>query len=119
MRTPTSRKSPRWRKSSRCSNEESAAKKSAKEAQAALEVATLKKYGALSEADVKALVLDDKWEAIVAGRINNVLTSLVFALVTRIRVLGERYDETVNSLDSELYELNNRVAVHLMEMGVR
>ena len=100
-------------------NEESAAKKSAKEAQAALEVATLKKYGALSEADVKALVLDDKWEAIVAGRINNVLTSLVFALVTRIRVLGERYDETVNSLDSELYELNNRVAVHLMEMGVR
>ncbi len=99
-------------------NAESAAKKTAKDAQAALDIAALAKYGDLSEADVKVLVLNDKWKATIADRIEDVLTSLVLALVTRIRELGERYGETLGSLESELNELSNRVAVHLAEMGV-
>ena len=95
------------------------AKKAAKEAQAALDVATLKKYGDLSDADVIGLVLDDKWKASVSGRVADVLTSLVLGLVTRIQELGERYRETVGSLDMQLDDLSKHVSSHLAAMGVR
>jgi type I restriction enzyme M protein len=98
-------------------NAESAAKKIAKDAQAALDIATLKKYGDLSEADVKGLVLDDKWEAAVSSRVDSVLTSLVLDLVARIQELGERYGETLSSLEVEFEELSDRVAGHLKDMG--
>jgi type I restriction enzyme M protein len=100
-------------------NAESAAKKSAKEAQVVLDVATLKKYGDLSEADVKALVLDQKWMDTVSRRVEGVLSSLVLGLVARIQQLGERYGETVDSLEVELDKLSDRVAGHLADMGVR
>ena len=48
---------------------EAAAKKAVKEAQAKLDLATLKQYGNLTEDEVKTLVLDDKWHATVARRI--------------------------------------------------
>ena len=48
---------------------EAAAKKAAKEVQTALDLATLKRYGDLSQPDVKALLLDNKWHATVARRI--------------------------------------------------
>jgi type I restriction enzyme M protein len=78
-------------------NAESAAKKAAKEAQAALAVATLEKYDDLSEADVKAPVLEDKWKDTVSSRVEGVLTSLVLDLVGRIQQLGERYGETLRA----------------------
>ncbi|HEY3959862.1 MAG TPA: type I restriction-modification system subunit M [Solirubrobacteraceae bacterium] len=99
-------------------NEESAAKGLAKEAQAALDLATLEKYGDLSEADVKTLVLDDKWETTVSGRVASVLTSLVLGLVGRIHELGERYAETMGDLEAELEERSIQVVSHLAEMGV-
>jgi type I restriction enzyme M protein len=96
---------------------DSAAMRMAKEAQAALDLATLKKYGALSEADVKTLILDNKWEATVARRVEGVLITLVIQLVARIQELGERYGQTLGSLEWELEELSHRVAVHLAAMG--
>jgi type I restriction enzyme M protein len=97
---------------------EGSAKKAAKEARAALDLATLNKYGDLAEADVKVLVLDDKWKATVSSRVEGVLTSLVLDLVARLQELGERYGETVGSLEAEAEELSSRVAGHLAEMGV-
>jgi type I restriction enzyme M protein len=99
-------------------NAESEAKKAAKDAQAALDIATLKKYGDLSEADVKAIVLDDKWKAIVSARVQGVLASLVLDLVARIQELGERYGKTVSSLEAELNALDHRVQEHLRAMGM-
>ena len=52
-------------------NAEAEAKKAVKEAQAALDLATLKKYGNLTEDEVKILVLDDKWRSTVEGRISS------------------------------------------------
>lgn len=95
---------------------ESASKKAAKKAQADLGLATLKKYGDLSESYVKELVLDDKWEATVSDRVDGVLTLLVLDLAARLQALGERYGETLGSLEAELDELNNRVAGHLATM---
>ncbi|MET9841343.1 type I restriction-modification system subunit M [Streptomyces virginiae] len=99
-------------------NEEAVAKKAAKEAQAALDLATLKKYGALTEPEVKRLVLDDKWHATVTSRVASEAESLTLALVRRIKELGERYTETVEMLGTELEKLETRVFMHLVDMGV-
>ncbi len=97
---------------------EAGANKAAKEAQAALDVATLKKYGDLNEADVKTLVLDDKWKAAISRRVEGVLTSLVLDLAARVQLLGERYEKTLPELESDLSVLDARVAGHLVDMGV-
>jgi type I restriction enzyme M protein len=97
---------------------EAAAKKAARDAKAALDKATLEKYGDLTEAEVKALVLDGKWAAMIRSRITGEVDFLTFALVTRIRQVGERYAKTLGALDDELEELEAKVAGHLADMGV-
>jgi type I restriction enzyme M protein len=100
-------------------NAEAVAKRTAKEAQAALDLATLKKYGELAEADVKTLVRDSKWATSISGRIVGEVNDLTLALVGRIQQLGERYVETLCDLDAELAGLETRVAAHLADMGVK
>ena len=97
---------------------ESKAKKAARQAQAALDLATLEQYGRLSESEIKALVLDDKWKATVSRRIDGALTSRVLDLVARLRDLGERYGETVGDLEATVEELSSRVARQLSMMGI-
>jgi type I restriction enzyme M protein len=97
---------------------EATAKKAVKDAQTALNLATLKKYGDLNETDVMAIVLDDKWHAAIMGRVAGEVNALTLALVARIYELGERYAETVGALDAELRKLEAKVASHLTEMGV-
>ncbi len=100
-------------------NAESSIKKAAKEARAALDTATLKKYGDLSDADVKILVLDDKWEATVLSRVEHVLTSLTLELVARVQELGQRYEETLEEVRTELANLEFQVNVHLTYMDAQ
>jgi len=97
---------------------EAASKKDAKEAQEALDTATLKKYGDLTETDVQTLVLDDKWASNISNYVAREVNSLTFALVDRIQQLGERYAETVGVLEAALEKLEAKVAAHLAEMGV-
>jgi type I restriction enzyme M protein len=98
---------------------EAAAKKAIKDTQAALDLATLKKYGDLTEADVKALVLDDKWHGVIASRISSEGNSLTLALLARMQELGDRYVDTVGALDAELKRVEAKVAGHLAAMGVK
>ncbi len=98
---------------------EAAAKNAAKVAQAALELATLKKYGDLTEPEIKQFLLDDKWHAIIRTRVAVEVTSLTLVLVGRIQELGERYDQTLGDLDAKIAQLGSRVAVHLADMGVK
>ena len=100
-------------------NTETAAKNAVKEAEAALDIAVLKKYGDLTESDVKALVLDYKWAAIVSDRIGGEVNALTLTLVSRIKQLGERYDETLVDLDIQLADIESRVAAHLSAMGIK
>jgi len=99
-------------------DEESAAKKAAKGTQAKLGLATLRKYGELSEFEIRTLVLDDKWGSAIAAQIESELNTLTLALVERIEQLGERYDETLGDLKRELAEFDSKVAQHLCDMGV-
>jgi type I restriction enzyme M protein len=99
-------------------NAETTAKKAAKEAQAALDLATLAQYGSLSEEDVKTIVLDDKWQATTTRRIASEIEALTLALVERIQELGDRYAVTVANLDAQVEKLESAVARHLADMGV-
>lgn len=98
---------------------EAAAKKAVKEARTALDLATLKKYGELTEEAVKVLVLDDKWQATATRRVGGEVETLTLALVQRVRTLGERYADTAGELDAQFEALETKVADHLLEMGVR
>lgn len=98
---------------------ETAGKRLVKVMQEQLDTATLKKYGELTEGDVKALVLDDKWSATVMGRVAAEGEALTLTLVARIRQLGERYNDTVEALDVQLDELESKMAAHLAAMGIR
>jgi type I restriction enzyme M protein len=100
-------------------NSEAAAKKAAKEAEATLHLATLSKYGDLMEPDIRRLVLDDKWLATVISRIVAEVEALTLALVSRIRVLGERYARPVGMLSAELEQFEAKVAGHLADLGVQ
>jgi len=97
---------------------EAAAKKEAQQAQAKLDAVTLKKFGDLTEVDVQSIVLDDKWSASIRNRVTSEVIALTLAFVARINQLGERYDETVGALDTELRRLEAKVAGHLADMGV-
>ena len=98
--------------------EETKAKKDAKDTRAALDLAVLKKYGELSEADIHQIVLEDKWLTAVQARVKNEVNGLTLALVGRIQELGERYAETTNDLTEYLEDLEQKVAAHLVEMGI-
>lgn len=99
-------------------NAEVTAKKIVKDAQAALDLVTLKKYGQLVSKDVEQLVLDDKWSASISNRISGEAIALTLDLVARIQELGGRYADTVKSLDTELMQLESRVVAHLVAMGI-
>ncbi|MFE3990162.1 type I restriction-modification system subunit M [Streptomyces goshikiensis] len=99
-------------------NEETVAKKAVKEAQAALDLAALKKYGLLTEPEIKQLVLDDKWAATIRGRAASEVNSVTRDLVARIQQLGGRYADTVDVIDASLKALESKVMKHLTAMGV-
>ena len=98
--------------------EEARAKKDAKDTRAALDLAVLKKYGELSEAVIRQIVLEDKWLATVRRRVGNEVNDLTLALVERVRELGERYAETVDQLNVDLSTLEANVSGYLVAMGV-
>jgi type I restriction enzyme M protein len=97
---------------------EAIAKRAAKDAQVALDFATLKQYGDLTMPETKTLVLDYKWHATVADRIASEVNELTQDLVARIQQLGERYAETVSDLGVELEQLEAKIAGHLAAMGI-
>jgi len=98
---------------------EARVRKGAKDTRAALDLAVLKKYGELSEADIRTIVLEDKWLATVRRRVSNEVNGLTLALVERIRELGERYAENLADIQMKVRELDNKVSMHLAKIGVR
>lgn len=97
---------------------EAAAKKAVKEAIAKLEQLALAQYPKLTTDDIQLLVIDDKWGCTIRSRIGAEVTSLGQALVSRLRVLADRYDATVGQLEEAVAHLNAKVATHLSVMGV-
>ena len=77
----------------------------------------LKKYGELSEDEVKTLVVEDKWLVTLSGRIEQLLTDLTQKLAQRVKEIAVRYEYTVPELEAEQEALKNKVKQHLALMG--
>jgi type I restriction enzyme M protein len=97
--------------------EASSFKKQAKDAEAALDLKALKQYPKLTEAEVKALVVDDKWLAALDAAIHGEMDRISQALTQRVKELAERYETPLPEMTERLAELEAKVEAHLKRMG--
>ncbi|MEI6786387.1 MAG: type I restriction endonuclease subunit M, partial [Verrucomicrobiota bacterium] len=95
------------------------AKARLKTAQDDLEAKLDAKYPALTEDEIKTLVVDDKWLATIAAAVQGELDRVSQTLTGRIRQLAERYAIPLPGLESEVDKLASKVAGHLKKMGFK
>ena len=98
-------------------NRIAALKKQIKEAEAALDTLACAKYPMLTEAEIKTLVVDDKWMAHLAAAVQGELERVSQTLTGRIRELAERYATPLPQLTDEVATLAAKVEGHLAKMG--
>ena len=98
--------------------QESVVSSSVKTAEVALIVKVAAKYDQLSEADIKTLVVDDKWIATLATAVQGELDRVSQTLTGRIRELAERYESPLPQIVDEVAALSAKVNEHLKKMGV-
>ena len=97
--------------------EESMAR-TARESRAALDQKILTCFTMLNEAQVKALVVQDKWFANILLAIQNELERLTRQLARRVNDLEDRYAQPLVELESEVQNCGVRVEGHLKRIGV-
>ena len=98
--------------------QQSEAKAKRKAAQAELDRRIDVKYSKLTEAEIKSLVVDDKWLAQLSAAVQGELDRVSQILTGRIRELAERYATPLPTLSEEVEALTARVDEHLAKMGV-
>lgn len=94
-------------------------KKEIREAESALDLATYKKYPKLSEAEIKALAVNDKWLAVIDARIHGEMDRISHALTQRVQTLAERYEVRLPDLTIKVTALEAKVNAHLERMGFK
>lgn len=99
-------------------NEGSKRKKAIKAAEQDLDRELLNKYKELDEAEVKVMVVEDKWLASLEQRILEEMDGISQHLAKRLQELAERYVKPLPSIKLELVELENKVMVNLKKMRV-
>ena len=98
---------------------EAATSAKVKAAQEALMAKVAAQYGKLTEAEIKTLVVDDKWLATLAAAVQGELDRESQTLTGRIRELAERYATPLPQLTKEVGTLAVRVDAHLRKMGAQ
>ncbi|GAB4528093.1 MAG: type I restriction-modification system subunit M [Anaerolineae bacterium] len=88
-----------------------------KAAHDALYKAVIEKYPTLTEDEIKQLVVDDKWLAVLAADIQTELDRVSQALTGRIKQLAERYATPLPELTKRAQTLSEKVNAHLKKMG--
>lgn len=99
------------------SEQEGKLKKAVKELDAQLDQLAHDHYAKLSVAEIKALVVDDKWLAQLTADLHGELDRVGQTLTARIRELAERYAAPLPQLVDEVAVLSARVAEQLKFMG--
>jgi type I restriction enzyme M protein len=94
-------------------------KKQIKEAEAALDAKAYAKYPKLTEAEVKALVVDDKWLAALDAAIHGEMDRVSQQLTQRVKELAERYETPIPQMASRVAKLEAKVNQHLERMGFK
>ncbi|MFA6335169.1 MAG: type I restriction-modification system subunit M [Bacteroidales bacterium] len=75
------------------------------------------KYKALTEDEIRCLVVEKKWLASLAERLDSEMQQISQNLTTRVSELAERYAQTLPAIDAELVELEEKVKKHLSITG--
>lgn len=96
---------------------EAALKRAVREQDAALDALAYGKYASLSVAEIKMLLVDDKWMARLSTVVRGELDRVSQTLTGRIRELAERYATPLPALVDEMVALSARVDAHLAKMG--
>lgn len=99
-------------------NRDAELKKELKEKTTALDDLTLAKFKALTETEVRTLVVDDKWLTSLQTVIQTEIDAISQRLTTRVKELSDRYENTLGELDSETKTIENKVIAHLEKMGL-
>ena len=99
-------------------DQESDASRKVKDATKALGAKVAAKYAQLTEAEIKTLVVDDKWLTAIAAAVQGELDRVSQTLTTRIRVLADRYAAPLPRIVDEVAALAAKVDGHLKQMGI-
>ncbi|MER2509910.1 MAG: N-6 DNA methylase [Amaricoccus sp.] len=96
---------------------EAAAKKEAKDIEAALIAAVLKQYPQLTDTAIRELVVEDKWLRSLSAAIQAEIEARTEQLNARVRALTERYGKTLPDMADKVELLSSKVFSHLQAMG--
>ena len=97
----------------------SAAKTTLRRFQAALSEQVLARYSRLSEPEIKALVVQDKWLPRLRTDVEGEVRERTHRLSSRVTELEERYARPLPELESEVRSSARKVTEHLKRMGVQ
>jgi type I restriction enzyme M protein len=98
-------------------DQETKAGRKIRKAQKALDKQVYEKYGNLSEVEIKALVVDDKWLATLEAAVQDELDQVSRTLTGRVQELAERYGTSLPEIAAEVDGLGEKVEAHLERMG--
>ena len=99
------------------SNKEAELKRALKEAEGQLDALAYAKYPTLNEAEIKTLVVDDKWLAALDASIHREMDRISQVLTQRVKELAERYETTLPQQANKVADLEQAVNRHLERMG--
>lgn len=94
-----------------------ALKKQVREQEKALDKQAYEHYPKLTEDEVKTLVVDHKWLAVLDKDIHGEMDRISQALSQRVKELAERYGSTLAEINAQVAEMEARVNGHLAKMG--
>ena len=97
---------------------EANAGKAVKDAQEELDQEVLDHYAALTESEIKTLVVEDKWFASIRAALESEVQRLTQQLAGRVKKLEERYVSPLPELEREVEEFGAKVEGHLKKMGL-
>lgn len=99
------------------STREAALKKTVKALEGELDQQAYEQYASLGEAEVKTLVVQDKWLAHLQADVQQELERISQTLAQRIRELAERYETPLPKLEDDVATISAKVESHLKKMG--
>ena len=97
--------------------DEAELRKGLKSAEAELDARAYAHYPKLSETEIKALAVDDKWLAALDAAIHGEMDRVSQQLTQRVKELAERYETPLPHMAVSLAEFEAKVNRHLERMG--
>ena len=92
-------------------------RKHLKEAEATVDAKAHARYPKLTEAEIKSLVVEDKWLATLDAAIHGEMDRVSRQLTQRVKELAERYETPLPQVVCRMVEVEANVNRHLERMG--